>query len=189
MQNAEAVQTLRKIVRTHPAALHTIPCLAVPHNMCHWSCMHATSLGRRLNQWRYSSADGLHVCSCCLQLKKVKDVPRLLHRLRTTLGSTNIHDFQQLLNRHEIASEVPAKTQEPPLILSVSDYSVMRGCSLSALLMLRDAMSEAAEQRCSLLDASAQAEQLWGAVAESEPEAADRAQHDPTGSPTVFVSN
>lgn len=34
-----------------------------------------------------------------MQLKKVKDVPRLLHRLRTTLGSTNIRDFSQLLDR------------------------------------------------------------------------------------------
>jgi hypothetical protein len=59
----------------------------------------------------------------------------------------------------------------------VSAYFVVRGCSLSALLMLRDAMSEAAEQRSSLLDANAQAEQLWGAAAESELEPANRAQN------------
>jgi hypothetical protein len=59
---------------------------------------------------------------------------------------------------------------------------VLRGCSLSALLMLRDAMNEADEQRSSLLDASAQAEQLWGAASESEREAANRAQHDQTSS-------
>lgn len=37
-----------------------------------------------------------------MQLKKVKDVPRLLHRLRTTLGNTNIRNFQQLLNRRAV---------------------------------------------------------------------------------------
>lgn len=35
-----------------------------------------------------------------LQLRKVKDVPRLLHRLRTTLGSVDIRDFSLLLDRY-----------------------------------------------------------------------------------------
>ena len=62
---------------------------------------------------------------------------------------------------------------------------MLRGCSLSALLMLRDALHEAAEQRCSLLDASARAEQLWGAASASGFEAAGRAQPDQTGSCAV----
>ena len=63
---------------------------------------------------------------------------------------------------------------------------VVGGCSLSALLLLRDALEEAAEQRCSLLDASARAEHLWGAASDSGFEPAGRAQPDQTGSSAVI---
>lgn len=106
-------------------------------------------------------------------------MPRLLHRLRTTLGSTNIRDFQQLLDRH-VALWLHVGCQEVcrcrPLI-----YTAVHDCSLSALLMLRDALQEAAKQRSSLLDASARAEQLWGAASESGVEAACHAHTDQTG--------
>ena len=152
----------------------------VPLLILHLHTMYATSAGSCLTEAIYQ-LKVYNVQWCYLQLKKVKDVPRLLHRLRTTLGSTNIHDFQQLLNRHIPASEVPAKTYVGVASDTVSDCFVVRGCSLTALLILRDAMNEAAEQRSSLLDANAQAEQLWGAASESGFQAATCAQSAQTG--------
>jgi hypothetical protein len=49
-------------------------------------------------------------------------------------------------------------------------------CSLSALLTLREALGAAAEQRRSLLEASAQAEQLWAGASHDGFGAADFAQ-------------
>ena len=50
------------------------------------------------------------------QLRKMKDVPRILQRLRVTLGSIDVHDFSLLLER---CGGLPAPTRTSPFLFEL----------------------------------------------------------------------
>ena len=96
-------------------------CALCPDNSCAMEHLHMWlhDVSCRFGKHVLFHQSSVHVIYCSLQLKKIKDVPRLLHRLRTTLGSTNVRDFQQLLDR-----QVAPHTATSAAVLPASGHAV-----------------------------------------------------------------